>query len=144
MGDSPKIFSLGDNCVTVDFGNEISIELNNKAISLANHFATNPFPGLIEATPAYSSLSIFYDVVAVRGNFSEFDSAFAAVEWLVRASLEYPDEILKTEMRSIEIPVDFSNAAALDINFVSEQRGISPAEVIDIFISRTYRVYMLG
>ncbi len=144
MADSPKIFPLGDNCVTVDFGNELSIELNNKAISLANHFANTPFPGFIEAVPAYSSLSIFYSVIDVRQSFSEFITAFAAIKWLVQASLQYPDEILEVETRSIEIPVDFSDHAALDINFIAEHSDMPPADVIDLFTSTTYRVYMLG
>ncbi|HUR99597.1 MAG TPA: 5-oxoprolinase subunit PxpB [Pyrinomonadaceae bacterium] len=145
MADSPKIFPLGDNCVTVDFGNEISIELNNKAISLANHFAKDPFPGFVEAVPAYSSLSIFYNVIEVRRTFPEFDSAFAAVAWLTRAALEYPCEFSKAETRPVvEIPVDFGADAALDINFVAEQSNMSPPDVVDLFTAGTYRVYMLG
>ena len=62
MTDSPKILPLGDNCVTVDFGNEISLELNSKAVRLASHFEGRPFPGFIEAVPAYSSVSIFYSL----------------------------------------------------------------------------------
>jgi inhibitor of KinA len=95
MGDSPKIFPLGDNCVTVDFGNEISIDLSTRAISLANQLTRDPFPGFVEAVPAYSSLSVFYDIGEVRRRFSEFDSAFAAVVWIVQAALEYPDELAK-------------------------------------------------
>ena len=144
MDRPPKIFPLGDNCVTADFGNEISVELNNKAVSLAHHFAKDPFPGLIETVPAYASLSIFYNITEVRKSFGEFESAFAAVRWLIEAALEYPDEVSETETRSIEIPVDFGVSAALDINFVAEHAGISPSEVIDIFTSKNYRVYMLG
>ena len=144
MEDSPKIFPLGDNCLTVDFGNEIAIELNDKAIALTNQFTKDPFPGFIEAVPAYSSLSVFYNIVEVREHFSEFDSAFAAVAWLVRASLEYPDKLVKSERRAIDVPVDFGGAAALDINLVAERCAMSPADVIDLFTARTYRVYMLG
>jgi inhibitor of KinA len=144
MENQPKIFPLGDGCVTVDFGREISTELNTKAISLAIQFTKNPFPGFLEAVPAYSSLSIFYDVLEVRRMFSEFDSAFGAVRWLAEAALEYPDEFAKTESRSVEIPVDFGEHAALDINFLAEHSGLSPDEVIHLFTSRSYRVFMLG
>ena len=144
MADSPKIFPLGENCVTIDFGNEISIDLNSKAITLANQLTSDPFPGFIEAVPAFSSLSVFFNISEVREHFSEFDSAFAAVVWLVRAALEYPDEMVKSEKRSIDIPVDFGKTAALDIDLVAEYSEMSPADVIDLFTAKTYRVYMLG
>jgi hypothetical protein len=69
MRDFPKIFPLGDNAVTVDFGNVISLELNRRVISLAEHLNSDPFPGFIEAVPAYSSLAIFYDIVVTAAAF---------------------------------------------------------------------------
>ena len=144
MDNQPKIFPLGDSCITVDFGKEISVELNTRAISLASHFTKDPFPGFIEAVPAYSSLSIFYDIFEVKKNFSEFGSAFAAVRWLARAALRYPDDVVENETRSVEIPVDFSDRAALDLDFIAEYSGLSKTDVIDLFTSRKYRVFMLG
>jgi len=46
--------------------------------------------------------------------------------------------------RTIEIPVRFGAESALDIEYVAESHGLSVEEVIDIFTSRTYRVFMLG
>ncbi len=75
-----KIFQLGDNALTVSFGGEISLELNNLVLKLAQFFDQNQFPGLVEIVPAYASLSIFYDVLTVRRNFPEFSTAFSAVK----------------------------------------------------------------
>lgn len=144
MTDSPKIFPLGDSCVTVDFGNEISVELNSKAIALASYFEKNPFPGFIESVPAYSSVSIFYNLIEVRRNFSGLGSAFDAVAGLLRLALQRPNDKLQIPARSVEIPADFSERAALDLNFIAEQSGLSRADVIDRFTSNTYRVFMLG
>ncbi|MEO6334579.1 MAG: 5-oxoprolinase subunit PxpB [Pyrinomonadaceae bacterium] len=144
MEGSPKIFPLGDSCVTVNFGNEISLELNKRAISLASHFSNNPFPGFVEAVPAYSSIAIFYNIAEVRHNFSEADSAFDAISGLVNSALRLEDQSLLSGGRVIEIPVDFGADAALDIEFVTEHCGISQTEVIERFTAKTYRVYMLG
>ena len=145
MADSPKIFPLGDSCVTVDFGNEISIELNARSISLASHFQHKPFPGFVEAVPAYASVSIFYDLIDVRRAFFEFGSAFEAVSNLVRSALQEKETaVSEPSGRVIEIPVDFSEGSALDLNFVAELCGLTRAEVIDRFTAGTYRVYMLG
>ncbi|MEP7148572.1 MAG: 5-oxoprolinase subunit PxpB [Acidobacteriota bacterium] len=144
MADSPKIFALGDRCITVDFGNKISIELNNKTLSLASRLSDYPFRGFIEAVPAYSSVAVFYDAVEVRRNLSEFNSAFEAVSNILRVALRQPDATLQTDGRIFEIPVDFSERAALDLNFVASYANLSSGEVIDRFLAKAYRVYMIG
>lgn len=144
MAESPKIFPLGDNCVTIDFGNEISVELNTKAISLASHFQSDPFPGFVEAVPAYSSVAVFYNLIEVRQNFPEYESAFDAVADIARNALAQPHNTKDIERRLVEIPVDFSDSAALDLDVVAEFAGLSSKEVIERFVARSYRVYTLG
>src|SRR5688500_6077091 len=119
MLDDPKIFPLGGGALTVDFGNTISAELNDRAIALASYFSGNPFPGFIEAVPAYSSVSIFYDLVEVRRNFSEFDTAFDAVREIVNASVDQDGSEIGIAARTIEIPVDFGPDAAPDLDQIA-------------------------
>lgn len=139
-----KIFPLGDNALTVEFGNEISVELNNRVVQTTEFFERNPFKGLIETLPAYASLSIFYDVLLVRENFPEFTTAFAAVKHLSENALQNLDESSKINTRLIEIPVSFDDEFALDLEFVAQTNDLSPNDVVEIFLARTYRVYMLG
>lgn len=139
-----KIFPLGESALTVSFGNEISPQTNVKVLNLARRIQTNPFAGFIETLPAYSSLTIFYDVGTVRKKFSQFATAFDAVKHLANKALQDLDESSVEESRLIEIPVDFSSEFALDLVFVAAENHISPENVIEIFTARTYRVYMLG
>ena len=139
-----KIFPLGDNALTIEFGNEISVELNNRVVQTAEFFERNRFDGLIETLPAYASLSIFYDVLLVRENFPEFTTAFAAVKHLSENALQNLDESSKINTRLIEIPVSFDAEFALDLEFVAQMNDLSPNDVVEIFLARTYRVYMLG
>jgi inhibitor of KinA len=60
-----RIFPLGEYALTVEFGNEISLELNRRSISLAAVLSANPFHGMVEAVPAYSSVTVFYDPLKV-------------------------------------------------------------------------------
>lgn len=139
-----QIIPLGDSALMVEFGDRISVELNQKAIFLADHFLENRFPGFVEAVPAYASISIFYDIVAVRDQFPEFGTAFDAVSDIVRKAIETPPRNDERKSRLVEVPVHFNRGSALDLEFVSKKNGLSPDEVIEIFISRKYRVYMLG
>ncbi|MFZ1700242.1 MAG: 5-oxoprolinase subunit PxpB [Pyrinomonadaceae bacterium] len=139
-----RIFPLGDSALTVEFGETISIDLNQRAIALADHFYESGFPGFVEAVPAYASASIFYDIIAVRTAFPEFSTAFDAVSDIVRKAIGDPHQSVSNNSRLFEIPVHFNSESALDLEVVGEVNALSTDEVIEIFISREYRVYMLG
>lgn len=139
-----KISSLGENALTVSFGNEISLARNKKALNLACHFEKNRFPGFVETVPAYSSLSIFYDCFVVRKNFPEFATAFEAVRNFAENALRNLAEISAGESRLIKVPVCFAKDFALDLEWLAVENNLSTKEVIDIFTGRIYRVYMLG
>ncbi len=144
MTEVPKIFPLGDAALTIDFGNEISIKSNDKAIALCGYFENRKFPGFIEAVPAYSSAAIFYDTRDVHRTFPTFATAFAAVSDLVRSALLTIPTAPQISGRRLEVPVDFGTDTALDLPFILETKAIRREEFIEIFTSRTYRVYMLG
>jgi inhibitor of KinA len=139
-----KISPLGDGALTIDLGNTISLDLNTRAISLAERISSRPFAGFIESVPAYASVAVHYNVSKVRHAYPEFPTAFDAVkEHVMSAALE-PDDRRDEETRVVEIPVDFSIDAALDLEVVAEFSGLDQQGVIDLFLSKTYRVYMLG
>ncbi len=139
-----RIFPLGDSALTVEFGNVISTALNKKAIALANIFEQARFPGFIESVPAYASTTVFYDLIAVRRNFPDFPTAFEAVKDIAsKAVSELADDTEETS-RTIEIPMHFDDASALDLTFVAKMSRLSPDEVVEIFMCRIYRVFMIG
>lgn len=139
-----KIFSLGESALTINFGDEISAELNRSVLNLAFYFNENRFPGFIETVPAYSSLTIFFDVPSVRKHFSAFATAFAAVKNLAENALCNLNDAPPAKSRLIEIPVSFAEDDAPDLAFVAAEHKISTAEVVEIFTAGLYRVYMLG
>lgn len=141
---SYRIFPLGDGALTVEFGNRISLELNERAVNLAKYFDENPFAGFIETVPAYASLTVFYDAFTVRKNFPDFPTAFDAVRDLTEKALENSAEIAVSMPRLIEIPFDFSKHFALDLDHVASINQLKPAKVIEIFTRATYRVFMIG
>ena len=139
-----KIFPLGANALTVKFGDEIDIKLNDKAVKLAEFFKENPFPGFIETVPAYASATVFFDVFNVRRNFPEFKTAFDAVRLLTENAVENSGKIKTKKGKQIEIPVSFDDEFALDLKNILAEKNLSKDEFIEIFTSRSYRVFMLG
>ena len=142
--ESYRIFPLGTNALTIDFGNEISIQLNEKAVELAEYLQKNPFTGLREIVPAYASVTIFYDVFAVRKHFAESKTAFEAVAEIAKKALQNLPGKRQTTTQIIEIPVDFSDEFAYDLAFVAAHNNLTKAQVIEIFTREIYRVFMLG
>jgi inhibitor of KinA len=142
--ESIRIFPLGDSALTVEFGRRVSVDLNNRSIALADHFRQNPFRGFIESVPAYTSTTIFYDLLEVRRTFTEFATAFDAVKNLTVEAMNNVRSSHNEIARTIEIPVHFNAEFALDLDHVAEQNNLSRDKVIEIFTAATYRVFMLG
>lgn len=139
-----KIFPLGDRALTIEFGNEISAETNDRVLSLARFFDKNPFPGFVEIVPAYASLTVFYDVSIVRKNFPETATAFDAVKNFAEKALKNSGDFKNETSRLVEIPVCFDREYALDLESVAAQKNLSVEKVVEIYLSKIYRVYMLG
>lgn len=136
--------SLGDSALLVEFGNVISVELNEISVALSDRLTREPFPGFVESVPAYASTTIFYDIGEVRQHFPRADSAFEGVCDQARSALDSLVVIAGDTSPAIEIPFYFDEASAPDLAFVAEKNRLSEASVINIFAAATYRVFMLG
>lgn len=137
-----RIFPLGDNAATAEFGNEMSEQLNAAAISLADHFERHPFPGFIEAVPAIASTTIFYRPADVP-RFHPSESAFERVEKLIELAV-VAERGYGSTPKTITVPISFLPEAALDLTDIAAHAHLSAEGVIDRFLSTEYRVYMLG
>jgi inhibitor of KinA len=137
-----RIFPLGENALTVEFGSVISTQLNDQALTLAAHFDSNPFPGFIEAVPAYSSTTIFYDLTKI--NAENDSTVFATLQGIVEFAIGHLSHDLKRNGRRMEIPVSLAPNDSLDLSECAEMRGLQTNEFIEIFTAGIYRVYMIG
>lgn len=139
-----KIFALGDAALTIDFGNTISDVLNDNVISIFNNLKQYPLEGMTEAVPAYSSITIYYDVMDLRKKIPEEQTVFDWMKNEVEKFLEKKWEVYQPEKRIIRISVCYEKEFAADMEMVSDQLNISVDEIIKIHTSKTYRVYMIG
>jgi inhibitor of KinA len=128
-----KIYPIGDSALTIDFGNEISEELNDVVMNLFEAINLHNFDGFIEAIPAYSSLSVFYKVT-VKTNFK-------TVSEFLENLLQSLDNQQVTISNLIKIPVIYDGE---DLEYVSDFHQLSVEKVIEIHSSPTYRIYMMG
>ncbi|MGE3231163.1 MAG: allophanate hydrolase subunit 1 [Hyphomicrobium sp.] len=64
--DEPRILTGGDRYVLVEFGNELTLDLNFMAQGLAAAIAEAGLAGVIETAPCYASLLVHYDPERIR------------------------------------------------------------------------------
>ena len=139
-----KIFPLGDSALTIDFGNVISEEINKKVISLFNYLQQHPLNGMIEAIPAYSSVTIFYNVFLVKQENSDDTTAYEFMKSNAEEFLLKNIEADAGTSNIIRIPVCYDEEFGIDLTWMSDQKNISVDEIVQIHCSQKYRVYMLG
>lgn len=143
--DTPyRIFSLGDTAITINFGNCIDEAINQKVMAGFHQLQKDPLPGMIESVPAYSSLTLYYDISFIRKTVPKEQPVFDWIKGQVEQRLAglAPEEA-GTERR-IRIPVCYDQEFAPDIQELAAMNNISVNELIQIHTARSYRVYMLG
>ncbi len=124
VSSQPRVFPLGDDAVTVEFGTEISEQLNHAAISLSEHFTANPFPGFVEAVPAYSSATFFYRVADVLTDMDDpAVTAFEIVRRKLLDAVKRGTDVGQRTASEVTIPVLFGPDEALDIQQIADHSG---------------------
>ncbi|HWN88482.1 MAG TPA: 5-oxoprolinase subunit PxpB [Chitinophagaceae bacterium] len=139
-----KIFPLGDAALIIDFGNIIDESINKLVHAVFYQLQKDPIPGMIEAVPAYCSLTIYYDVLLIRKKINGQRTAF---EWIVEKVKEYLSRErieVKDNGVLIRIPVCYEKEYGTDLDFIALLNQITIEEIVHFHTSTIYRVYMLG
>ena len=143
--DTPyRIFPLGDTAVTIDFGNYINENINQKVMTGFHHLQKDPLPGMIEVVPAYSSLTLYYDILSLRKIVPKDESIYDWTKQQLEQRLSHITTLDPASERKVRIPVCYHRDFAPDIEELALGKNLSVDEVVNIHLSRPYRVYMLG
>lgn len=141
---SYTIFPLGDNALTVDFGNTISEILNQRVVELFRNLGQNPFRGMLEAVPAYSSLTIYYNPLEFAKDLLEGHSVYDRMRIALEERMRVEINPANAPSRRVRIPVCYEAPFARDLAEQSLKLGVAEEEIIRLHHSTTYKVYMLG
>lgn len=133
------IFPLGDAALTVDFGNNINEDVNQRVLHLFT-LLQNALPFAIDIIPAYSSLTIYYDACALH---TPTESAFEIVKGKIFPFLNNENVSLPPQ-RLIKIPVCYAALFAPDLAELAAKKQLSGDEVVRLHTAKTYRVYTIG
>jgi KipI family sensor histidine kinase inhibitor len=130
----PEFYDCGESALLVDFGSSVGKELSLAILSLSEHLDKAAIPGMRESIPAFSTLTIFYDPLALPK------------EELVR-QVEVTCQSARAGAASGRvwtIPVLYGFSTGPDLPEVAAQTGLSQENVRELHSAQTYHVYMLG
>jgi inhibitor of KinA len=128
-----RIYSIHEQAITFEFADEISEVVNIHVIDLKHYIDANPFKGLIECVPAYSSLTVYFNTDINKNEVIELVSNY-------NLKLTTQTSIPNSEI--ITIPVCYEMGE--DIESVASTLNIKKEEVIQLHTANIYRVYMIG
>jgi KipI family sensor histidine kinase inhibitor len=136
---SVRYLSCGDTAFSVEFGNEISPEINGRVMALhaAIRQATQAgqLAGVVETVPSMRALMVCYDPMATSRARLE-----PAIEGLIAHGLPTG---MKT--RQVTIPCCYDDAEfAPDLAEVAERTKKKKEEVIALHLASRFKVYVLG
>lgn len=140
----PRIHDLGDRAMTIEFGEGIDVDANRLSIACAEALNKEPFPGMIEAVPTFAATAVFYDPAAIARAFGKNCGIRDVVRGKLTEAAERARPRTALEESTLTIPARFGGDAGPDLASICDERGLAEREVVDIFLSREYRVFMLG
>jgi inhibitor of KinA len=126
---------MGDRGLLLEFGDDISPEVNGKVRKMALATKGAKVKGIIEIVPTYRSLLILYDPLIL--SIGELKERVEGVEEGL-ARFSFP------EGKLTRIPAVYGGSFGPDLEGVAEYLRISPEEVVRLHCSRPYLIYMIG
>ena len=136
MENSVRFLFSGDSALVIEFGNEISVDINKKIRKMMDDIKKENIDGIVELVPTYCSLLINYDVLKI-----DYNTLVEKLKTFLNNDLETAEG---EEVTLIEIPTLYNDEVGSDLSYVAEYNKLSKEEVIKIHTGTDYLVYMLG
>ncbi|MDP2969480.1 MAG: 5-oxoprolinase subunit PxpB [Deltaproteobacteria bacterium] len=128
-------YFMGDRGLLLEFGDEISHEVNDRVRRMALAIQAEAIEGIIETVPTYRSLLIIYNSLTL------------SIDQLKKRLQEIEEGLRETpfpEPKLTRIPAVYGSPYGPDMEGVAKHCGISTEEVIRLHTSKPYFIYMIG
>src|ERR1700733_7847770 len=121
--NSYRIFPLGDSALTLDFGNFLDENVNERVIALFDSLREDPLPGVKDLVPAYSSLTVFFTFDWNKGSSLRYNREQLTAQ--LEKRLQSIPALTEKPYRTLRIPVCYDREFGLDIEEVSARNNIA-------------------
>ncbi|MGZ3567895.1 MAG: 5-oxoprolinase subunit PxpB [Thermodesulfobacteriota bacterium] len=128
-------YSMGDRGLLIEFGDEISREINEKVRRMGLAVRDEIREGIVEVVPTYRSLLIIYDPLILP--IEDLKKRVKRIE-------EGLQKVPLPEPKLTRIPAVYGGIYGPDLEAVARYHQISPEKVIQLHCSKAYLIYMIG
>ena len=133
--DRPIFRIMGDRALLIEFGDEISPDVNQKVRELFVGLDQKAIDGFVELVPSYRSLMVIYDPLKI---------SLQELKTQISDTANQLDRLQLPPPKTIEIPVVYGEKYGPDLEWVAEYHTMTADEVIRLHTQPTYRVYLIG
>jgi KipI family sensor histidine kinase inhibitor len=128
-------FLMGDQGLLLEFGDEISLEVNEKVRRMTLAIQAEAIEGIIEMVPTYRSLLVLYNPLIL--SIDDLKKRLEKIEKGLQQT-SFP------EPKLTPIPVLYGGSYGPDLEDIAKYHKISSEEVIQLHCSKPYFIYMIG
>lgn len=146
----PDIRPCGDRALTIEFGDAIAPDINDRVFDLYHRMLASPPEGLTWMVPSFASLLVEFDPdrTSLRALsevlLREAEGTADPEERNAAGGMNPEGKAVPSPRRIWEIPCCYSERFAPDLPSVAEHAGLTEEEVVRLHCSADYRIYMLG
>jgi inhibitor of KinA len=142
---APRLLPAGDSGLLVRFEQEISpARFAEVMAALAALDARRP-PGVLDVVPAFASLLVLYDPLAIRwGEVRAYVEAALEAALAAAGGSGASAPTSGPAARRVEIPVLYHPDVAPDLLPLAAEKGLSPEALVALHTAPEYRCHMLG
>jgi len=131
-----KYMPVGDRALLVEFGNTISLDVNQKVHILNRAISQLELQSVEECVPTYRSLLVYYNPLK-----TSYEQLVFRLKDLEGRLGEFN---VLTRKRVIEVPVIYGGKYGPDLDYVAKYHGLDKEDVVTLHSGRKYTVYMIG
>jgi inhibitor of KinA len=132
-----RMLNAGEQGLVVEFGNVIDEAVNARVHRLAKVLMREMRERILEVVPTYRSLFVHFNPLSIERQslIQEITTLLATLD-----TCSSGDKVV----RIVSIPVCYEGEFGPDLDFVAAHNNLSTHDVIELHISVSYLIYMLG
>ena len=130
-----RFLPAGDLALSVEIGEEISVDVNTRVRALEYLVAQKAVPGVVETVPSYRALLVYYDPAVI--GYDALCRELAALAEQATAAATPP-------ARDVEIPCCYEAELGPDLETAARRLELAVDELVRLHVGAEYIVYFIG
>jgi len=130
-----RFLPAGDLAVSVQLGEEISVDVNTRVRALEYLIAHKAVAGVVETVPTYSALLVYYDPSIVG-----YDALCGQLATLA----EQATTTAMPPAREVQLPCCYEGELGPDLEAAAQRLTLSVDELVRLHAGAEYLVYFIG